>query len=62
MSAGLTSLPRNPSIFTVMAHLGYVQNLGMGVRTIIEETTRLKRPARVEVDGDETVIRFPRKP
>jgi ATP-dependent DNA helicase RecG len=60
MVAGLASMPRNPRIFTIMAHLEYVQNLGMGVRTIVEETTRLKQPAVVEVEGDETTVRFPR--
>ena len=61
MAAGAASIPRNPRLFTAMAHLGYVQNFGMGVRTIVDETTRLKRPARVSIDVDETVLTFPRK-
>jgi ATP-dependent DNA helicase RecG len=60
MVAGSASVPRNPLLFTAMAHLGYVQNLGMGVRSIIEETRRLRRPAEVLVDSEETVVRFPR--
>jgi len=60
MVAGLHSVPRNPRIFTNMAHMGYVQNLGMGVRSIVAGTTRLGRPARILVEADETVVAFPR--
>jgi ATP-dependent DNA helicase RecG len=61
MMAGSASVPRNPMLFTAMAHLGYVQKLGMGVRSIVETTRRLGRQASVLVDTDETVVKFPRR-
>lgn len=58
--AGRMSIPRNPLLFNAMAHLNYVQNFGMGVKTIVEESARLGRPALVAFDVDETVVGFPR--